>query len=95
MQDGNSGEAGVSIGQDDQCRDRAMEKEQLMREAVGGTYGSDPTDTPEEQQGRTHAPDRPMTRRGDRPDDFRPGQGSQPERSESGGLTGTGPAQPE
>lgn len=93
MQDSSSGQPGVSIGQDDQARDRAMEEEKLKREAAEGTYGSDPTDTPEEQQG--HAPARPITKRDDRPDDFHPGQGSQPDRSESGGLTGTGPAQPE
>ena len=102
MQDSNSDGAGVSVGQEDQCRDQAMEKTKLMRDAVEGTYGSDPTDTPEEQRRNIEEQRRDIEESSGRPvvdahsasDDFHPGQAKQPDRDDGEGLAGLGPSQP-
>lgn len=86
----------VSIGQHDQCRERAMEADQFREDSENGR-GADPTATSEEQRGQGDEPDavrRPIVGSDDGPDDFRPGQADQPDREQSPGLTGTGPAQP-
>ena len=86
---------GVSIGQGDQSRERAMEAEQFKRDSQT-SHGADPTATPAEQrreaEGRKLSPR--TVRVKDEPDDFHPGQAEQPDRDASPGLTGTGPAQP-
>jgi hypothetical protein len=96
MQDSNSGDAGISVGQEDQGRDQAMEKEKQMRDAVGGTYGSDPTATPQEQRKENErAPARPVSEPHSASDEFHPGQAEQPDRDEGEGLVGLGPSQPD
>ncbi len=94
MQDqGDNGGGNVSIGEEDQLRDREMIRE-LQDEDGQQDDLLDPrrnglSSPPSPSPAKPHSADR-------KPEEqWHPGDAEQPERSTSEGLTGSGPAQPD
>lgn len=85
-------QANVAIGEQDAARDRRMIDEQWKRQDQERGPGSDPFVKPGENETAPVAAD--QSARHER-DDWHPGDAEQPDRAESEGLTGLGPAQPE
>ena len=87
MQDGNQGNGNVSIGEEDQLRDREMIRE-LQDEDAQQDDRLDPA-----RRGRVVKVRRSADAEHDESDEWHPGDDVQPDRSTSEGLTGSGPSQ--